>query len=459
MKKRKHSLSTPPKSKRKDPFFDSPSDSEAHNDHESQSHKRRRKINDTSGESIFEPRVGIRIEICDPDNIWSSATIAKVDKVDKKRGSSPPLHNVTVRYEGWGPEWDESLTFEDNKRLVRFGKYTKRMKCFVDLLPKRGKKLSTLWPCVVYTRAPNPMVSLDDYLLAERFLKEEPNVFVQPYGIEEKYLPQSIISTSTNGGRWINAARIRMWRNDLKSLEGKLSSNFYSAYELAEKDDSVPETLTYGAFPHKSGSLVHAKYRIKPEGYPEEEETNQDDGASSISTSESMKNCNAKIITSSLLNNQPIYEPPAILPPAVKVNTSIYSESNIKKSSKTGKWIASFVKNGNEIILGCDFKTQTEAYNAIQAATSRHNEYPIPLSVETAKTQDMAKLSLSAIVSLESQQESCSSKGNFSLHEWTVQHTKHKGYELEKFRARFEELKKERQLRAIEERGRKLKKK
>ena len=38
----------------------------------------------------------------------------------------------------------------------------------------------------------------------------------------------------------------------------------------------------------------------------------------------------------------------------------------------------------------------------------------------------------------------------FSMNEWTMQHTKHNWYELEKFRATFEELKKVRKLEALE---------
>jgi hypothetical protein len=335
----------------------------------------------------------------------------------------------------------------------------------VDLLPRRDRR-STLWPCIVNVRNPNPLVSLEDYALAEEFLRQEPKVFIQPYGISKKYLPHNILKALTYGGNWVNTARIRMWRNDISPLVGKTASNFTLAHELAMNDDQITETLPYSAF--EKGSLINVKHRVTPDGYEEaeEEHTNQDNEASSITTNETMQSntSNRPIISSSnSIDSQLVYEPPAVLPPAVKVNTSIYPLSNIRKSLKTGKWIASYFKNGNEIILG-SFITQTQANNAIHAVTTYHKEdeehSSVAIKIEMAQSQDMKQLTLGTIASLGSKQEdksSSSSQNQFSLHKWTIQHTKHKGYELEKFRARFEELKKERELRAYEERQRKSK--
>jgi hypothetical protein len=448
-------------------------------DKEGSMNKRRRTTTTTEGaeETPGRPKVGTRIEICDPDNIWSSAKIVKVQN-DKSKGKSkgkkrassssssqsPSSHTITLRYDGWGAEWDETLPYENNPRLAKYGTYTKQLRCLVDLFPKRAK-WSTLWPCIVNVRAPNPMVSLEDYALAEEFLRQEPNIFIQPYGMEKKYLPQNVIASSTHGGRWTNTARIRMWRNDINAIEGKLHNNFNLAHKLASNDPNVPDTLPYAAI--EKGSLISSKFRIMPEGYITNEAENQQNESSSISSNESVRQSsknNSEVITNpNGIDSQLVYEPPAVLPPAIKINSSIYPDCNIRKSTKTDKWIASFHKNGNEIMLG-SFSTQTQAHDAIIAATSSSSSKELPTTtsnVEAAKIQDMKTLSLGTLVSLGSQKEDKSSSNNqFSLHNWTVQHTKHKGYELEKYRAKFEELKKERELRAYEKRegrGKKVK--
>ena len=413
--------------------------------------KRTRKSTDKLMSSSWQntkPKVGMRLEISCQDNLFSSAKIVKVSVVknSKKSLSSSQQHLVTIRYDGWGSEWDETVSFEDNSRLAKFGTYTKRFKCLVDILPKKGKNTSTLWPCIVNMRSPSPLVSLEDYELAEQFLREERKVFVQPYGKEENYFPNYLLSH--DGGIWMNVSRIRMWRNNKTSFQGKTKpDNFDLAYDLAQQDDFTHDILPFNVF--EEGSLIRARYRVThPEDDTDSSDTEESNESSSVSSSGSSSNISHAQITDRNFDSQLIYHAPSQLPPALKVNTSIYPDSQIEKSNITGKWIAKYTKNGNEIILG-SFTTQSEAQSAIKAATDPSGNEILPPSNDiSAKFQDIKALTLGTVIGIGSQQE----QHSFSLHEWIVQHAKHKGYELEKFRARFEELKNERESRSMEKR-------
>ena len=145
---------------------------------EGPSNKRHPKPDGDDMNKNIQPKVGMRLEICDSDNIWSTAKIVKIQTSKNKNksgnkkqriksssfASSISSQNIVLRYEGWGSEWDETLTFENNPRLAECGSYTKQLKCMVDLFPRRDKK-SSLWPCIVNVRNPSPLVSLEDYAL------------------------------------------------------------------------------------------------------------------------------------------------------------------------------------------------------------------------------------------------------------------------------------------------------
>ena len=547
----------------------------------------------------FTKKVGQRLEICDKDNIWSAAKVIKIHTKQKK---------ITITYTGWENHWNENISYVNNPRLADFETHTKRYKCLVDLFPKgrnttsaikfdviassmctdtttstrhknknngesatknkSSKKTSTLWPCIVHIRTPNPLLtSLSDYKAAEQFLQTEPNVFIQPYGMRKNCLPKHLVAKSIDNGKWVKTTRIRKWRDDMNYIEGVPPLNFDLAHVMAKEDNDVEEFLTF--HPFETGSLVYAEYRETPQGYEEgmdesdEEEEDDyeeeeedgddiedDDQSSSRSSSkekeskesnaskESMKS-NMSILKGKLptITNDLIYEPPPTLPQPIKVNTSIYPDYNIVKSTKTGKWIASFLRNGNDVYIG-SFVTQTEARDAIVEAINaesvskekktnnstnaasasttivdalsaksakpesktksssslikttttitttttttatvetndknnhhksitQNNELkeeknPPPQKVNmelSYKEQDMKALSLSAVISLEPQQQSQQQKQqqqqqqpkeDFSLHEWTMQNTKHKGYLKEKderYRLKFEELKRKR---------------
>lgn len=521
----------------------------------------------TSKTNVFEvkadnpkPQVDQRVEICDQDNIWSSARIVKVDKNQK---------NITITYDGWGSEWDETVHYVNNPRLATFGTYTKRLKCLVELFPRgknttsavssatatatstrvmtMNKKQSILWPCIVNIRAPSPVISLSEYQTAEEFLESEPNVFIQPYGIKHNFLPKQFSAKAIDNGRWIKAARIRKWAYDTECIEGTFPSNFEIAHLMAKEDENVQGYLDFNAF--AKGSLIHYKHRQTPEGYVaavvEGDSTDGDkkikkgkkskkdvDETSSLSSTEPAEWTDDNKDELDHIDNEIVYEPPPVLPQPAKVNVSIYPNSNIIQSTKTGRWIASFLKNGNDVYLG-SFVTQTEAHNAIVAATAKDEStvvssssssssptIPIPppppqqqektpidtssitssslkatqeatiasipppqqenalppkdlkievtnelntrselqpqsaTTIESFRVLDMKALQFSTVITLGSQQP----QEDFSIHEWTMQNTKHKGYEYvkhDRYRIRFEELKKERALKRMKERKKK----
>ncbi len=63
---------------------------------------------------------------------------ARREQSDRLNAPSPKCH-VTVQYEGWGEQWDETLPYPNN-RLARMFTYTKKVKCFVAMLGVRKQK-------------------------------------------------------------------------------------------------------------------------------------------------------------------------------------------------------------------------------------------------------------------------------------------------------------------------------
>mmetsp|Transcript_16759 Transcript_16759/g.33877 ORF Transcript_16759/g.33877 Transcript_16759/m.33877 type:complete len:785 (+) Transcript_16759:72-2426(+) len=223
-----------------------------------------------------EPKLNMPLEIRDPDSIWSAAKIIKIsygegkskecNDADKDGNATRANCTVTIRYEGWGTEWDETLPYP-HPRLARIFTYTKKVKCFVDLLPKRkaiasGKKLARkqdptllsrgeatnhstnshitdvknwtdIWPCKVSFRMPHPYCEdcscsqqTDINALfnpprekgdgetaqqrAELLLRLENNIFIEPYLPE--HLPAYLRNRMTHGGWWLNGSKLRLWR-------------------------------------------------------------------------------------------------------------------------------------------------------------------------------------------------------------------------------------------------------
>lgn len=65
------------------------------------------------------------VEIRDDQNVWSSSRIHKIHK-------GKTLY-CTIRYDGWGVEWDVKVPWENNHDLAQIATYTKRALCYVNM--------------------------------------------------------------------------------------------------------------------------------------------------------------------------------------------------------------------------------------------------------------------------------------------------------------------------------------
>lgn len=210
-----------------------------------------------NGISKNKPSVGLHVEACDKEGIWSLARIVEVKKKSKKKKN---FHQVKISYDGWGSEWDELVDFYNVKRIALPGTYTVRFKCMAHLLDGHVSGKCTEWPCVVNVRTPTILAGKAQFEFAEESLRLEQNIFIEPYGM--KYLPQEISASSVNGGRWVNIETISEWGNpsDIESKHSKkLANNFYSAFKMASNDD-LPK-LPGDAF--AIGTLLQKKFRTK----------------------------------------------------------------------------------------------------------------------------------------------------------------------------------------------------
>jgi hypothetical protein len=156
--------------------------------------------------------------------------------------------------------------------------FTKSVKCFFDALPRQKKKppasaldalplkarriYSNLWPCRVQFRMPHPVVqdSQEEVscLYAEQFLRQEPNIFVQPYNL--KLLPKHVqLMFVKDGGGWFHSKRLRSWKDDVTEL-GVLPDGIATAFESALNDVETPGILPANAM--ERGSLLKANFRI-----------------------------------------------------------------------------------------------------------------------------------------------------------------------------------------------------
>lgn len=187
----------------------------------------------------------------DDDFIWCPVTVIKVEKD----------HMVTVHFEGWDSSFNQHLSWS-SERLAPLYAFTKSVKCLAEVLPKK-RGHSNLWPCKVQFRMPHPVIedakNEDNCLNATKFLREEPNVYIQPYSI--KSLPISYIRNGLDrdGGMWLNAKQLKVWREDLSEL-GDISDGFERAFEMATKDVETVGTLPANAI--ERGCLLKEFYQV-----------------------------------------------------------------------------------------------------------------------------------------------------------------------------------------------------
>jgi len=287
-----------------------------------------------------EPKVFMPIEILDRDYIWNMAQIVGISYGNDQDQTNPegkqnscgpnaplsPICHVTVRREGWGEEWDETLPYP-NSRLARIFTYTKKVKCLValfdepldmtagDLLLARSNSnknnnnmteprkdnnnnianWTDVWPCTVTFRMPHP----DQNETSEAFkcLREDnTQIFVHPYSTD--LLPKSVQRQMMHGGKWVSEKKLRPWKDlDVKNpkaspagnpilcelpskgrREGEEASassavdnmayyfvqNFSKAYRAAQSDYWIRGRLPSNAL--LGGALLKDEYRVSNVG-------------------------------------------------------------------------------------------------------------------------------------------------------------------------------------------------
>mmetsp|Transcript_28094 Transcript_28094/g.41794 ORF Transcript_28094/g.41794 Transcript_28094/m.41794 type:complete len:633 (-) Transcript_28094:552-2450(-) len=442
-----------------------------------------------------KPSVGTGIEIRDPDFIWSAATIVNIqygtnsDSKSDNDESTAKITDVTVRYDGWGCQWDETLTWP-SRRLAKLFTYTKRVKCFVDILSKGKGTQCSVWPCTVSIRMPHPNNA--NLARAEEFLRLEANVFVVPYC--QHLLPQHIRKSLENGGRWMKNSRLRLWRDDVDGL-GRLPKGLLDAHKTAKEDTATPGTLPLKVF--EAGTLLSAQYRVRKIGgepvngamftgecppplpiTPKKKSsaTMKDAGKNSSSNGKSSDRMrDLSIIRNSTSEDDeteeeeeyqpPKYVPPPTCPPPIRVTEPVYPTGGVVRLGKTKSWGASVSFGGNDLFLG-SFPTQTQAADAIQAAlsSSKHanevsdgethvssdsestSQEAMKCDENSARLADLNAVSLESSMAAIENQDITQPNSSMSLHDWTLQLIRHKSYiseEREKRKA-FEEKKRKR---------------
>ena len=195
------------------------------------------------------PIFDMPIEIRDDQYIWSLARIYRVH-------TSQPLQ-CTIRYAGWGVEWDVKVPWENNRNLAQPETFTKRALCYVNMSEDKAAK--RFWPCVVNIRMPDPRCNTEAYRDARNALRAERKVFIQPYC--EDLLPKYVSSRIMNGGIWTDKRNIKEWSKGVPSRD-VLSSHFRKAYDLALSDKDVFYTLPKDVFGRGGGSLVKKNFRV-----------------------------------------------------------------------------------------------------------------------------------------------------------------------------------------------------
>mmetsp|Transcript_52218 Transcript_52218/g.62888 ORF Transcript_52218/g.62888 Transcript_52218/m.62888 type:complete len:609 (-) Transcript_52218:153-1979(-) len=389
-------------------------------------------IEDSTDESLVEiesniigikPQIGMRVDLRDNDNIWSPATVISVST------TSSGEYETNLRYDGWGPTWDETLTWP-NPRIAQLFTYTKQVKCLVDWISKKkvkrskrqdrkSQQMSSLWPCRVSFRMPHPGSKL-----AEDFLRLEVNVYVQPYG---KKLPSEIIATLDNNYRWVNASRLRQWRfhdSKIKFLDG-----FKAAWKRGVEDEGTPGILPSKTF--DCGSLLNERLRVKTlkgevfyrGGFGTSNDKKQsmppivinDKLDGNVERSENAAGKVSKVINVLESSSENDAEDQVVLPPPVQISDTLFSDDRVRKTPKTNQFTTSVSMAGNELFLGM-YPSQSNTL-AARNKILQNNELIIDLPTENPEPEQAVSME-AAISTVEMRWDP---QNSFSLHTWTME--------------------------------------
>jgi hypothetical protein len=229
------------------------------------------------------PEIGSRVEICDPDGIWSSAVVIKKSQEKEENVQ------VTIKYDGWAHKWDEKLDMT-SERLSKIYTHTSRVKCLaiLDFRKKKsnGKKTRInfklvengqertlriqnhhdVWPCILHTRLPRVESRHRESKAVGNLIREK-NVFVQPYRPE--LLPVYLQNDWKNGGFWLSTNCINFFPFDPETkktlldgefLEKQFRPGFRKAFTTALEDKSTPGYFKHDWDLYDEGSLLREEY-------------------------------------------------------------------------------------------------------------------------------------------------------------------------------------------------------
>ena len=396
----------------------------------------------------------MRVEILDSDYIWSTVKIIEVIKDDDADVK------VKVRYDGWGSEWDEVVSWRDNKRLAKLFTYTKQVKCLADFIPnqrKKGNKKSSLhlWPCTVNFRMPHPD-GTSHQTNAEEMLRLERKVFVKPY--EMKLLPTAGMDMKfKSDGCWLHSSKLRRWKNRISFEKmGILPENFDKAYETGLVDETVKGSLSLAVI--ETGTLLNDKFRVMTLDGEENffgdfsfvvnalrklEEEKKIIEETKLTKYKTLKHdivelernpCDIEnsVMEQSESNSHPIIVPPPKLPKGIKIRNELYPGYDVHRFERSSQWGAKVHMSGNAIILG-PFPTQTQVFNAKDKALNSLQVIKKKKNIKNglvntldandefaAQIKDIEVVSLYDIVAAGKKKQK-RKDSEFSIHEWRKQ--------------------------------------
>lgn len=363
------------------------------------------------------PYAGLKVDILDPEKIWASATIISVRKnlvgdesgtsansASKKRSrDSGGEYEVTISYDGWGPEWDETLVYP-NLRIVRHFTFSRQVKAFLDIQAPKQKYSSSAapepmiyWPCRVQVRMPD--INND---VAAYFLELEESLYVEPYlpkdigsSTNSASLPPSLRRIFPNcchskkqddgrivPGSWLPTRYLRQFRKfDFGMFsQHQLKSNFplpgfISSYEEAMNDQTTPGTLPKRLF--RKGSLVNDKFRVVDQNdsrnkYTGEfcEESNRL-STTAVNNSRPSPPLKSETCVAPTMKDSSL---PPKLPPSIKIVETLYPKTTRRASGTNYEWFGVIsTGGGNEVIVG-KFPSQSAAHEAATLAIAKRTK-------------------------------------------------------------------------------------
>jgi hypothetical protein len=352
------------------------------------------------------------LDLLDDEFIWNLAKIIRVSSVGD-------TYKVTVRYEGWGSEWDIELPYP-NERLARVFSHTRQVRCFAillgsskvvtddkvnipgDISSKDINNWTNVWPCKVSFRMPH-----HDKQSACDALRMVDKVFVQPYMTYA--LPRSVRRNMIEGGQWVETSQLLPWKDldvsnpipifetiyiiqEVRAGGGPpagndptfVSSQDSRSYSVVMKEFCVAyqtalSDWVQGRLPPQAlseGVLLNDAYRIHPSSVDADPT-----GECRYSGSLAPRKMGLHAIRRGDTNRS--HDPPLypdatkvafaslpLLPSPISIIQRAYSNTCIRHLEASNRWAGVLRVAGNEIFVGA-YASQVEARHAVQLASAQ----------------------------------------------------------------------------------------